>query len=72
MAGRVLVILLAFGVAVVSFAASRGDEKPAGRPAPAKPSASPAPSGALRIQFAYSPEKQNLIPPLVKAFATGQ
>jgi Ca-activated chloride channel family protein len=60
---------MAVAVAAVSFAASRGDEKPKPpRAHTATPTATAAPSGALRIQFAYSPEKEKLIPPLVAAF----
>ena len=68
MAGRLLVILLALAVAGVSFAASRGDEKPAAPPAAATKTAPPAPAGGLRIDLLYSPEKQHLVPPLVESF----
>ena len=67
MAGRLLVILMAIVVAAVSFAASRGDEKPSPPPA-AKPSASAVPAGTLRIPFVYSTEKVDLIKPLVDGF----
>jgi Ca-activated chloride channel family protein len=65
--GRLLVILMAVAVAAVSVVVSRGDEQP-GAPDASKPSASTVPAGALRIQFAYSPEKEHLIAPLVDGF----
>jgi Ca-activated chloride channel family protein len=68
--GRLLVILLAIGVAGVSFAASRGDEGSGGaKPTPSATSTSTAaPGGTLRLDFVYSTEKVRLIKPLVDAF----
>src|SRR4051812_42429266 len=67
MAGRLLVILMAIAVAGVSFAASRDDEQPESPAAP-KSTATAPPSGALRIDLLYSPEKSRLIPPLAESF----
>jgi Ca-activated chloride channel family protein len=66
MVGRLLVILLAIGVAVISFAASRGGDEQSGRASPT--ATRTATAGTLHIQFAYSPEKAKLIPPLIDAF----
>ena len=65
MLGRALVILLAIGVAAISFAASRGGDEEPGR---ATPTATRPALATLHIQFAYSPEKEKLIPPLIDAF----
>jgi Ca-activated chloride channel family protein len=65
-AGRLLLILLAIGVAAISFAASRGDGDE--QPTRAAPSRTAAPAATLHIRFAYSPEKEKLIPPLIDAF----
>ena len=70
MLGRLLVIVLAIGVAGISFAASRGTDSGDGQGArtPQRMATPSAPKGALHISFYYSPEKQPLIEPLVKAF----
>jgi Ca-activated chloride channel family protein len=65
--GRLLVIVLAIGVAAISIASSRGGDsgKPERTPTA---TATSAPKGALHISFYYSPEKKPLIEPLVKEF----
>lgn len=63
MLGRALVIALAVAAVAVAFVTSReSDEEPAGR------AADQPPAGALRISFFYSPEKEDLLVPLVKRF----
>jgi Ca-activated chloride channel family protein len=64
MLGRALVIALAIAAVAVAFVTSRDDdgERPDSRAA-AQP-----PSGALRISFLYSPEKEGLLAPLVERF----
>jgi len=63
MLGRALVIALAVAAVAVAFVTSRdGDESPAPRTAD-KP-----PAGALRVSFLYSPEKQELLEPLIERF----
>jgi Ca-activated chloride channel family protein len=66
--GRLLVILLAIGVAVVSFAASRGDHETDGAQRTPTASATAAPREPLAIDFVYSTEKVQLIKPLVDGF----
>jgi Ca-activated chloride channel family protein len=62
--GRLPVIALAIIAVAIAFASSRrGEETPAGRT-----SATQAPAGALRVPFVYSPEKAELLAPLVERF----
>jgi Ca-activated chloride channel family protein len=71
MRGRLLIILLA--VAAVAIAATaRGGEEPrengsAARDAGANRTATPAPGG-VHVQFVYSPEKEEMLVPLIKRF----
>ena len=66
--GQLLVVLAAIvAVALIAFAGQRrsaGDEggggAPEGRP--------PSPAGALTVSFGYSPEKEKLLTPLIRAF----
>jgi Ca-activated chloride channel homolog len=63
MLGRALVIALAVAAIAVAFVTSRdSDEEPASR------SAGQPPAGALRISFLYSPEKEELLAPLIERF----
>ena len=63
MRGRLPVIALAVIAVAIAFVSSRGrDETPAG------PSAGEAPAGALGVRFVYSPEKHDLLVPLIKRF----
>jgi Ca-activated chloride channel homolog len=65
MLGRALVIALAVAAVAVAFVTSRGGddgERPESR------AAGQPPSGALRISFLYSPEKEDLLAPLVERF----
>ena len=63
MLGRALVIALAVVAVAVAFVTSRdGDEEPASR------GAGGPPAGATRVSFLYSPEKEDLLAPLIKRF----
>jgi Ca-activated chloride channel homolog len=63
MLGRALVIALAVAAVAVAFVTSRdGDEEPASR------SAGGPPAGATRVSFLYSPEKEDLLAPLIERF----
>jgi Ca-activated chloride channel homolog len=63
MLGRALVIALAVAAVAVAFVTSRdSDESPDTR------AADQPPAGALRISFLYSPEKEELLVPLIKRF----
>jgi Ca-activated chloride channel homolog len=70
MRGRIAVIALAVVAIVVAFVGSRGDSsggKEDGGTTATTTSTKAAP-GALRIEFAYSPEKEALVKPLVASF----
>jgi Ca-activated chloride channel family protein len=63
MLGRALVIALAVVAVAVAFVTSRdGGEDPATR------AAGEPPAGAMPITFFYSPEKENLLAPLIERF----
>jgi Ca-activated chloride channel family protein len=64
--GRALVLLLALGAVAIAFARSRADDS--GDAGGTRPSARAAGPAALRIAFAYSPEKAQLIRALVARF----
>ena len=57
-----IAVLAAVAVAVVAIVASGGDDGDGGG------GGSKAPKGALRVSFAYSPEKEKLLEPLIKRF----
>src|SRR3954471_6665604 len=65
MRGRILIIGLALAAVAIAFVASRGGDPE--RPAPAR-SAAKLPAGALRVALVYSPEKEQLLAPLIKRF----
>jgi len=60
-----LVVLAAIGVGVVALLSSRDEKGDAG----GLPGGDDkAPAGALRVSFAYSPEKEKLLAPLIRRF----
>jgi Ca-activated chloride channel homolog len=59
----VIAILAAVAVAIVAVVSSGG-----GGDSPDGPDEQRAPSGAVRIPFAYSPEKEKLLEPLIREF----
>ena len=64
MRGRLPVLLLAVFAVAIAFAGSRGgDETPA-----ARETADRIPAGAVRVPFVYSPEKEDLLAPLIERF----
>jgi Ca-activated chloride channel family protein len=64
MRGRLPVLLLAVFAVAIAFVGSRGgDERPAARETAAK-----IPAGAVRVPFVYSPEKEDLLAPLIERF----
>ena len=64
MRGRLPVILLAVVAVAIAFAGSRGrDETPAARGTAAR-----IPAGAVRVPFVYSPEKHDMLAPLIERF----
>ena len=63
MRGRLPVVLLAAIAVAIAFAGSRGrDETPAAR------ETARIPAGAVRVPFVYSPEKKDLLAPLIERF----
>jgi Ca-activated chloride channel family protein len=64
MVGRALVIALAVAAVAVAFVTSRGD----GDETPANRAAGQPPAGSLRVSLYYSPEKEELLAPLIKRF----
>jgi Ca-activated chloride channel homolog len=61
-----LALFAALAVAGVAwFAGSGGDEKETGTKTG---TGAPAPKNAIKVSFAYSPEKEKLLVPLIKAF----
>src|SRR5215208_670227 len=68
MRGRLPILLLAVFAVAIAFAGSRmGDETPAARETAAK-----IPAGAVRVPFVYSPEKQDMLAPLIERFNAGR
>jgi Ca-activated chloride channel homolog len=69
MRGRLVIIVMALAAVAIAFAASGdGDgDKQAGPPGAAQRPAKPA-ADTVRLAFAYSPEKEGLLAPLVKRF----
>jgi Ca-activated chloride channel family protein len=66
MRGRIVIIGLALAAVLIAYVASgRSDDPPGHR---ASRTATAAPSNAVRISFAYSPEKEDLLAPLIKRF----
>ena len=64
MRGRLPVLLLAVVAVAIAFAGSRGrDEAPAARETAAR-----IPAGAVRVPFVYSPEKHDMLAPLIERF----
>lgn len=63
MRGRLTVILAALAGVAIAFALRPSEEDRAGAPARAQ-----APANALRVTFAYSPEKEPLLAPLIERF----
>jgi Ca-activated chloride channel homolog len=59
----VIAILAAVAVAIVAVVSSGGGGDPS-----EEPDAQRAPEGAVRISFAYSPEKEKLLTPLIREF----
>jgi Ca-activated chloride channel family protein len=66
MRGRIVVIVLALAAVAVAYVMSGRDEPR--EPAKARAAAQAAPRDALRISFAYSPEKEGLLAPLIERF----
>lgn len=69
--GRIAVIsLAAVAVIVALLAGGRGGDEPGGGPGTSGTGAAPAapPSGALVVDFVYSPEKEPLVAAQIKAF----
>jgi Ca-activated chloride channel homolog len=67
MKGRLVVILLAVVAVVAAAVISRGGDDDQGGKDNSTGAAKPA-DGALRISFAYSPEKETLLGPLIERF----
>jgi Ca-activated chloride channel family protein len=67
MRGRLIIIVLALAAVAISYAASGrgGSDGKAERDSAAR---TPGPANALRITLAYSPEKEDLLAPLIKRF----
>jgi Ca-activated chloride channel family protein len=67
MRGRLVIIVLALAAVAISYAASGrgGSDDNAERDGAARTT---APANALRITLAYSPEKEDLLAPLIKRF----
>jgi Ca-activated chloride channel homolog len=64
-----IVVLAAAAVAIVAVISSGGgDDSDSGGTS----SAPQAPAGSLRVPFAYSPEKEKLLTPLIKRFNAGR
>jgi Ca-activated chloride channel family protein len=67
MRSRLAVIALAVVTVAIAFSVSRdeaGESTPRATTAPRQP----APAGAVRLSFAYSPEKERLLAPLIERF----
>ncbi|MEA2136554.1 MAG: Ca-activated chloride channel, partial [Solirubrobacteraceae bacterium] len=62
----VLALIAALAVGAVAWLAGGGGGKDA--PGTKTDSGSPAPTNAIQVSFAYSPEKAKLLLPLIKAF----
>jgi Ca-activated chloride channel family protein len=71
MRGRIVIIVMALAAVAIAFAASGdggdGDGDDGARPDAAERSAKPA-ADTVRLAFAYSPEKEGLLAPLVERF----
>ncbi len=68
MRSRLVIIVLALAAVAIAFAASGGKDDPPESQAPQETAAKAAPAGALSISFAYSPEKADLLVPLIDRF----
>lgn len=66
MRGRIVVIVLALAAVAAAYAVSGRDEPR--EPRKARAAGQPAPRDALSITFAYSPEKEPLLAPLIERF----
>jgi Ca-activated chloride channel family protein len=67
MRGRLIIIVLALAAVGIAYAASGGggsDDKPT----PDRAARDAAPANALSLKFSYSPEKEEMLVPLVKRF----
>ncbi len=67
MRGRLFIIVLALAAVAIAYVASGGggsDDKEK----PDSAARSPAPADAMRISLAYSPEKEEMLVPLIKRF----
>jgi Ca-activated chloride channel family protein len=67
MRGRLFIIVLALAAVAIAYVASGGggsDDKEK----PDSAARSPAPGNALRVSLAYSPEKEEMLAPLIKRF----
>ena len=67
MRSRLAVIALAIVTVAIAFAVSR-DEAGESTPRATSTPRQPAPAGAVRLSFAYSPEKERLLAPLIERF----
>jgi Ca-activated chloride channel homolog len=67
MRGRLIIIVLALAAVAIAFAAS-GDEGGNGRTSGTGQRAQSAAADAVRLSFAYSPEKEDLLVPLIRRF----
>jgi Ca-activated chloride channel homolog len=64
MRGRIVIIVLALAAVAIAYVASGPDEPREGGAA----ARSAAPADAVRISFVYSPEKEELLAPLIERF----
>jgi Ca-activated chloride channel homolog len=66
---RLVIVLIAVAavVALIAFSRSGGDEG-----SPSGGALAEAPEGAVEVSFAYSPEKEDLLVPLIEDFNAGQ
>ena len=68
MRGRLVVIALALVAIVVAAASSLGGDDDDGGGGSGDGSGAKPPDGAIRVSFAYSPEKEPLLKPLLEEF----
>ncbi|MBJ7519264.1 MAG: VWA domain-containing protein [Solirubrobacteraceae bacterium] len=66
--GRLLIILVAIGAVAIAAIVSMGGSDEGGGGSGSGAAATTAADDAVRVPFAYSPEKEQLLEPLVRAF----
>ncbi len=66
--GRLLIILVAIGAVAIAAIVSMGGSEDGGGGSGTGAAATTAADDAVRVPFAYSPEKEQLLAPLIRAF----